>query len=308
MKNLLSKIEREKLDDLPTKDKIRIPADRWGRYRQDYPHTKVWRFFRSQVGHNWDEVYSKYCKLDWIPKQYKNMEQVRWVVTVDTFLKDGKVCFIDRFSGESTVESTYYHKEVLYVHPETKTLCLYSGKHVDWKKKRAEEEAKTLKILGDYHQLLKLNGIWYEVKGEPVKPNIVKIDGLHWRITDRKPSFFTRTCIFNGKVFSEIIPPDGPYKIIDGKIAYPCSEPSPYNRTVGPKDRMIKDNVKRPVWTWRDVDTNSVKIILFKQLNHKELKYHGLTNDTPVDGTVCKKCGGISGKTCLYGHRHGHGT
>ena len=306
MKNLL-KLGEEKLEVLPSRDKIRLPKNVWGRYQEDYDNGRVERFFTTNIGHNWDEVYSKYCKLEWLPKQYKNMETVRQHITVDTFIKDEKVHFIEKYgSGEKTIESAFYKRDILYIHPTTKILCSYRGKHINYKKKHAEQDAKTMRILGDYHQLLKFDGIWHEVKGKVVPSDIVVIDGLHWRKSNFEPVYRERRNEHVIGVERELLLPGGiktkTYKIIDGKIAVP-DVPYGYRyekKPIGPRDRMIEEKTSRPAWSWRNVDRNRLKITLCRQLGRKELKHHGLKNDVKIFGPRCKKCGGVAGKDCLY--------
>ena len=303
MKNLANLIEDsiEYVDNLPSRDKVRPPKDGRDHYKgEDYPWKKVYRFLVSRVGRPWDRVFSEYVHLDWIPRQYKTENQIAHSVILNTFIKDGKVWYFDRgyFSGERPIEEScggfYCHSEVFYVHPQTKILCYYKPKKIDYKKRMAKEEAKTFRILGNYHQLVKIKGIWHEVKGEPVESDIVVIDGLHYRKVKTKPLPQPPTMTFFGR---KVVPDKPPYKMVDGKYLVPVDYRWRDENKIGPRDRLIDDNYKDSIW--RRLDYNSVKITVYRQLNHKELKKHGLKNDVKIVGKPCKVCGNIN---CLLDH------
>ena len=72
---------------------------------------------------------------------------------------------------------SYHHKPqsvnagyfpTLYVDPDTRLVCVSKPhKRPNYAKEQQEKRNQMVRILGDYHQLLKINGIWYEVKGTP---------------------------------------------------------------------------------------------------------------------------------------------
>jgi hypothetical protein len=244
MKNLIYE-SPEIAEDLPNRAKVR-PCGVWREYGKDYPWKKVYRFLVSRVGKPWDRVFSEYVHLDWIPRQYRIQGQIAYSVIFDTFMKDGKVWYYDKHyaNHERQIEDCgngfWSHSDIFYIHPETKYLCYYKPKKINYKKRQSEEEAKTLRILGDYHQLVKLNGIWYEVKGKPQPPN-------------------TYTNYINGRAVV---------------VTYKWGNP------IGPKDRMIEDNTIKSMFYYpRNINYGSVKIILRRQLNHKELKKYGVKNN-----------------------------
>ena len=313
MKNLAEK-DIEAVEELPSRVKVRPPDGGWGHYNDDYPWNKVNRFLLSRVGRNWDDVYSEFHSLEWVPARHKNLEQLEHNILFHTFMKDGKVWYFDKYLSDSerpideldTPNSYYYSRDdVFYIHPETKIL-LYKKKksHASYIKRKSAEEAKTFRVLGDYHQLLKLRGTWFEVKGHPVKDEVIKVDGLHYREVPLKPW----QKIINGKLVSEIVPtsemvrgriiPEKTYyKIWQGKLLEPVKTPYGYryrNRDcdIGPRDRMISDGVYS--FQTRRANNDSVKITLYRQLSSKELKKYGLKNDIKgfPRGKRCDVCGG----------------
>lgn len=163
-------IDIEKLEDLPRKAKIREGMGYRDYSHGDYPWKRVKRWILSKVGQNINDVTKEFVKLLWIPKQYRTFHQLsNYHIETNTFLNDKKeICFFLRFpsshSGYQKVNE--YWNDVIYVNPVTKVICFHKQKKTNWTKIYREREAKTMRVLGDYHQLLKLNGIWYEVKAE----------------------------------------------------------------------------------------------------------------------------------------------
>ena len=172
-------MDEEKLEDLPKVQKMREGLGWRENYGSDYPWNRVKRWVASKAGQPWDKVVSEFVKLKWVPVQYRTHSRLtRYHVEANTFINDdGNICFYDRYSFSRDAchvikESCH---EVNYVHPATKLLCYHQKqKRINWKKRDEIEESKTLRILGDYHQLLKLNGIWYEVRAEKINSNVVK--------------------------------------------------------------------------------------------------------------------------------------
>ena len=279
MKNLTN-IDDEVVETLPIRDRVR-PPDGWRRHGRDFPRSKVNRFLLSRQGKLWDNVFSEYVHLDWVPKQYRTEDEISSFVLLHTFMKDGKVWFFDKYSTtEKAVEDYRYGGDNFYRHPETKKLCYLQKHKVDYSQRQKEEEAKYMMILGDYHQLLKVAGIWFEVKGEPTKSETIKIDGLHYRpagvrlATDITPRHTTD------------------YRVVDGKLYVPFADSRYDGKPLGPKECLLEDLTKRGYY-WNRHNYHSVKITMYRQLNSKDLKKHGLKNDRKLaTGIKCKKCGG----------------
>ena len=167
MKNL-THIDEDKLETLPSRERCK-PYDVWFDYQTNYPWKKIHRFLISNVGQPWAEVCSKFIHLSWVPTEYRTYHHLTRHVEVNTFLRGNDVIYFTNYCTiDQKVEDSW--GELLYVHPETKLLCHKQKKRIDYIKRRQEKELKTMRVLGDYHQLLKLNGIWYEVKGTPYDP------------------------------------------------------------------------------------------------------------------------------------------
>lgn len=316
MKNLLTNFESS--EELPSHARMReLDNPTKGFYpcrnRHDYPWKRVWRFLMSNVGEHWDNVYSKYCKLEWIPNRHKNLKQISYNVILNTFLKEGKVYYYENcrysrvdsdFTNERSIEDHY--RECFYIHPKTKLLCFKQAK------KQSDNESnknETIHILGPYHQLLKMSGVWHEIKGEPKSnENIIEINGLHYELLNNvKP---VKKFYVHGGIFVDEFNIPVPYqyknhKIINGKVYIPYTQYKYSNwdsqYLIGPNDRMIEDysNYEKHSY-WNRKNYGSVKITLRRQLNSKDLRKHGLKNDKEATGPICPKCGGIKGKHCFH--------
>lgn len=218
----------EKFEDAPRRGSF-ADSDRHRSMAVDYH--RITRWLISHIGQNYDAVCAEFVKLKWVPAEFRRVSFLAdSFVETNTFITDGGdiAFYIKYYTGGFHLVK--YLDDALYVHPENKTLCFNRRKKIDYKAIHAAEEAKTLRILGDYHQLQKLGGIWYEMKGEVV-------NNTYWR----KPS--------------------------------------------GPRDRMEEHQ-------W------NLKITLKRQLNSKELKKNGLTNDKIVLGYKCPACGALG--NCLH--------
>ncbi len=312
MKNLLQHTDSfEKLEDLPSRERVALGGGHWGRYKgRDYPHNKVHRFLESRVGVKWDDVFSEFVHLTWIKDEDKTREKIGWDVVFDTMLIDGKVHYLDESWGcPRPIGEHRWKSGTFYVHPVTK--CLGYAKP---QKKEPEKKPETLRILGDYHQLIKVNGIWHEVKGIPVESDIVIVDGLHYRKVKTLPESKQMTPaayppfpqkFFGRKVMTE---PQKYKKTADGYYLIP--EPVGYysrfssrDEKIGPREAMILTN-SGTYWerySSRQKLQSSVKITMNRQLSSKELKKYGLKNDFKATGIPCKVCGNVN---CCQEHNN----
>lgn len=296
MGNLLTYNE-QKLEEMPTFAKRKNPDKWYDSYGDDYPYKKVDHFLHSRVGKCWDDVVSEFVHKDWIPPRYRLPSKISEKVEVNTFIQNGKVCFNDNFSWsyqgmrERQIEEEI--RETFYVHPLTKLLCLFKPKRVNYKKQREIEEAKTIRILGDYHQLVKDNGIWFEVKGKPVEPDEVVIKGLHYKVQNRFP-------ITSTPIYKDIYKDKPEYKVVDGKLLLPIIGDWRYRgNRIGPKDRMIKPERQKSFGRY-GFNHDSIKITMNRQLSSKELKKYGVTNDLPK--TIKHRCDVCGGFGCTLTH------
>lgn len=173
---------------------------------------------------------------------------------------------------------------------------------------------ETFRIIGDYHQFVKIKGIWHEVKGEPIKSDIVEIDGLHYRKvkTLSTPEILPTTQKFFGR---KVVIEEPKYKkTADGYYLIPTANAPRYSyysgdRPLGPQERLVADDDdanldNRLTHYYRR--SNHVKITMNRQLSSKELKKHGLKNEPEVLFLKpCPICGNVS-KTnyvCQANHR-----
>jgi hypothetical protein len=110
------------------------------------------RWLRSKVGQDWDDIYHELCQiLDITTLSGKHILSHVWgYVERDVVLVDGIVC--DRRYGRQLGSG----REELYVHPETRILCL-ANKVRKLPPKKPDDFLK----IDDYHHYQKLDGIWY---------------------------------------------------------------------------------------------------------------------------------------------------
>lgn len=164
MGNLLNQ-PIEKLEDAPSRESFHESGRERKDNRGDFDYAHFYGWLQAHVGQHIDKVTSEFTHALWVPKQHRNYSKLTETVETKTFMEDGKVHVRPRWHlGRSYVVKDLPYGEIYYVHPVTKQLCYFKSK----KRKYSWEPYKgKMVILGDYHQLLKLKGIWYEVKAEP---------------------------------------------------------------------------------------------------------------------------------------------
>ena len=115
----------------------------------------LYRWLRSKVGQNWDDIYHELCQiLDINTLSGKHILSHVWgYVERDAVLVDGIVynCKYQRQLGK--------WREELYVHPETRMLCL-ANKVRKIPPKKPDDFVK----IDDYHHYRKIDGIWYLIE------------------------------------------------------------------------------------------------------------------------------------------------
>jgi hypothetical protein len=116
------------------------------------------RWLRSHEGEPWDAVYREICQL--IETQtlcgQHLLSHVWGFVEKDVEIIDGVPCYKDRrFHFRGNQLGSY--REQLYIHPETKILCLAQ------KINKTSQETKDSVVIDRYHQYHKVNEIWYLV-------------------------------------------------------------------------------------------------------------------------------------------------
>jgi hypothetical protein len=163
MKNL-SNIVDEKMDDLPSQSRI---IDTYKKHRKgdSFPYRKAKKWISSHAGKNIDEVFSKWVILEWIPEMYRNLEGIKIILDYPTIV-DGEICTIN------------WWKTSIYVDPITKLITVPAPQRsINYKKRQEQEISQYCKFLGDYHQLLNIDGIWYDILIAPTyNVNIRKYD------------------------------------------------------------------------------------------------------------------------------------
>lgn len=166
----------EKLESLPKRTNHHEDPDGCEydtRYYQNdgYPYKRVNRWVVAQVGRHIDAITHDFVGLAWIPARKRTYSQLAEHLEVHTFWKKGKMFYNSRYSHEPTpidYGNFYTRYDLLYLHPDTRILCRFQKKKGYFRRK-AKEEA-TIKIIGAYHQFLKLEGNWYEVKARITQP------------------------------------------------------------------------------------------------------------------------------------------
>lgn len=92
-------------------------------YRPRHNYSLITNFLRMNIGKKWDDVWSEICKNNdsrtYVGKCIR--QQFLWSVELNTFEKDGKIFYMDRWYGER--ELKYRNKwRMFYVCPKTKVL------------------------------------------------------------------------------------------------------------------------------------------------------------------------------------------
>jgi hypothetical protein len=163
----------EKFEELPSRISARREHAYEGydakHYRNDYgtDWRKVRRWLKSRLNKPWSRVSADYVRLDWVPKEDRRVSVLaNTIVEVNTFMKDGEVCFL---SGKEVVRVKDAWQEVIYVHPITtnlqyKPIMSKAKRRAMWRGKGKND----CRQLGPYNQLLKLDGVWYHVWADPI--------------------------------------------------------------------------------------------------------------------------------------------
>lgn len=163
----------ENLENLPRFEKFEDDDHFDSYWGQKMPYARLMRWLESQEGVHVDSVFHKFCNLKWLLPIYRTKEQFRRRIELDTFWHDGEICIHDNYALRWNKEVPYRvvkneNRKTIYVHPTTRLVCVFcpkKGKNYrhQW---QMERDAK-VRILGDYFQIAKIDGIWYFIKGEP---------------------------------------------------------------------------------------------------------------------------------------------
>lgn len=167
-------IEIEKLEELPKREKFPDYSwendDYWGK---NFPYARTIRWLGSCVGKHIDAVISEFCNAKWVPIEFRNYNQLKKYLETDTFIDKGEVYYYCNYALNVNYRKiTESFRKTFYVHPVSRKVEVYNPPTPkSWRKREQEKLDAKVRILGDYHQLYKENGIWYEVKGKPVNFN-----------------------------------------------------------------------------------------------------------------------------------------
>jgi hypothetical protein len=200
-------LDIEQLETLPTRSKMKEVSD-WD-YHSDYPWKRLDKWFRAQVGRLSDQVYSDFHFLSWVPRKYKTREYYTRHVETHVVIENGKF----RIMGHGREYFLPTFCDTLYVHPISKLICLSPKVKVVRIKKE-----KTFILLGDYHNLEKIDGIWYEFKAIKNNHRV----GWHPENLKKYNEYFWRTPIALDKSIGpkSSLASEGQYRVSFNSDAY----------------------------------------------------------------------------------------
>lgn len=163
-------MREEKLEELPKFEKT-AKSDIW-EYRSNFPYKRTMNWIEGNVGKNIDGIAHRFVNLYWLPVEYRNLGTLFRYVQNNTFLENGEVHYFD----DTPCRQQHSYKvsdqscRVYYVHPVSKALEVWRPlKRESFLSRNKREQAKYLRVLAPYHQLVKKDGIWYEVKAQIIE-------------------------------------------------------------------------------------------------------------------------------------------
>jgi hypothetical protein len=166
-KKALQKITNEASEDgllspylIKTRKRTKYFSDHLGPLR---------RWLRSKVGESWDNVYSELCQqLETRTLSGQHILSHVWgFVEKDVELIDG-VPYSTKSCKYLPRNPLNYWREQLYIHPDTKVLCLAKKAP-----NKPPEKPDSLVVVNDCLEYHKINNLWYAIKLQntpPTKP------------------------------------------------------------------------------------------------------------------------------------------
>jgi hypothetical protein len=133
------------------------------------------RWLRSQVGRPWNDVYSEACaviKPDSIIRLHVKTHLLQFVER-HTFLREGKVCILDRsFMGGVAPVAESRYRSLFFVHPETGLL--HASPEISRHSRRSREPKRpvTTHWLRKNVALQLIRGLWFECHFEVVTVDV----------------------------------------------------------------------------------------------------------------------------------------
>lgn len=181
MANLIT-VPQEELENLPRRS--RFEREYGHSFLHSYPFDKVDSFLHNNIGEDWDTVIHKFIHLKWLHPKYRTYSILaEYGVEVNTFEEHGEVYFYDNHSKNDAPvnikDRHSYRREIFYVNPTNKKLAFYRPPKV----KSVSDADQHMRIIAPMHQLIKVHGIWYEVKGKTRdgKPCLNPNKSLLWK-------------------------------------------------------------------------------------------------------------------------------
>jgi hypothetical protein len=126
----------------------------------------LYRWLEFHVGQYWDDVYSKLCQiLDITTLSGQHIVSHVWgYVERNAVLIDGVPYRKNREFYDTTLPLGYWYKQ-LYVHPETRILCL--AKKIP---KEPKQKPDDFVFVDAYHHYRKLDDLWYAIELADIEP------------------------------------------------------------------------------------------------------------------------------------------
>jgi len=191
--NLITK-DTDNLEELPGREKFTDHSrERW---HDGFPYKRIRRWIQSCVGRNIDDVIHDFVHLNWVDVEDRRASTLRRYIEFDTFLKNDEVYYytecgmLNKYNNYSNCVSVKSGSgKTIYVDPTTKmvSVCVHPSNKNTWQLSRKQYFESKCRILGDYHQLCNIDGIWYEIKGEVI-PSYALIWAFNHNIDRKKPT------------------------------------------------------------------------------------------------------------------------
>ncbi len=177
-------VKGDVLEILPSFEKFEdFSWERDNYFGKNFPYRRLKRWVEAAKGKHIDQVISDFVNLPWIPKTHKFAHTLKDYIEMDTFMDGERVAYHCKYIYKNRYYIEDSHSVEVYVHPVTRLVCVFiPPTQPSWQKKRQEELDKKVRILADYCQIAKMDGIWYLIEGEP-QPEYA----LNWNLQRKGP-------------------------------------------------------------------------------------------------------------------------
>lgn len=150
----------------------------------------LYRFFRSNIGKNWDKVWSSICQhlpAKTLSAYHIRKQHLETMIEVDPYYIDGKY-YSKKYGWRSRGQLTPFYKNDFYV---DKQGCIREGT-LDYRSRFKQKKVEPfIKYVKDGIQYDKVNGIWFQSIpyigkttqniGTFKEPVFVEVDVTHYR-------------------------------------------------------------------------------------------------------------------------------